>query len=235
MDRGASLARTAVTGLVLCGGRGQRMGGQDKGWLLLSAPRVGPARPASQAGSSTAAEPHPLEHAQPLVVQALARLAPQVGTLAISANRHLARYAALGHPVWPDDPASRYAGPLAGMAAALARMATPWLAVAPCDMPSLPTDWVARLGCAALAADAPLATATLRTPEGLRPMPVVAVLNRRVLAALHAELQAGERRVGEVLSRLGAVSVVFDDASAFVNANTPQELAELAERGAAAG
>lgn len=199
----APIERTALTGLVLCGGRGERMGGQDKGWLLLDG--------------------------HPLVAHALARLAPQVGTLAISANRHLARYAALGHPVWPDDDATRYAGPLAGMAAALARMGTPWLAVAPCDMPHLPLDWVARLGAAAQTAAAPVALAALRTAQDLRPMPVVALLHQHTLAGLRAELDAGNRRVAEVLTRLGGVQVVFEEASAFVNANTASDLAGLAQ------
>ena len=83
-----AIAREAITGLVLAGGQGRRMGGQDKGLLTL--------------------------HGQALAARALQRLAPQVGPTAVSANRHLADYQALGVPVWsdtlPDQP-----GPLAGL------------------------------------------------------------------------------------------------------------------------
>jgi len=78
-----------ITGLVLAGGRGSRMGGVDKG----------------------------LQHykGRPLVQHVLDRLGPQVGGLMINANRHLDAYAAFGVPVWPDTLAD-YPGPLAGLA-----------------------------------------------------------------------------------------------------------------------
>ena len=89
-----------ITGLVLCGGRGSRMGGVDKGLQMLNG--------------------------TPLVQHALQRLKPQVGALMINANRHLHTYAGFGVPVWPDENAD-YAGPLAGFLAGLSHCATPWM------------------------------------------------------------------------------------------------------------
>lgn len=109
-----------IVGLVLAGGRGQRMGGVDKGLQ----PWQG----------------------RPLALHVLDALRPQVSRLMISANRHLDDYAAFGHPVLPDPPGLAFAGPLAGMLAGL--QAVPddaWLLTAPCDGPRLPPDLAARL------------------------------------------------------------------------------------------
>lgn len=124
---------TGVTGLILAGGEGRRVGGADKGLLEFS-------------GRS-------------LVAHALERLAPQVDGLLISANRNLDIYRSYGHPVVIDDSAERL-GPLAGIAAGLRACPTPWLAVVPCDCPHFPRDLVARL-MAGMGA-APLAFAATR-------------------------------------------------------------------------
>ncbi|RZJ09619.1 MAG: molybdenum cofactor guanylyltransferase MobA, partial [Rubrivivax sp.] len=97
----------AVHALVLAGGRGSRMGGVDKGLQLLDG--------------------------QPLVAHVIRRLAPQADALFISANRNLDAYAALGHTVLADPPGLEFAGPLAGMLAALQALpADAWLLTAPC-------------------------------------------------------------------------------------------------------
>ncbi len=107
-----------VTGLVLAGGQGRRMGGVDKGLVELDG--------------------------KPLVAHVIARLVPQVGALVISANQNHDRYASFGYPVVADD-VPGYAGPLAGLHAGLARAVTPYVATAPCDSPFLPPDLVVRL------------------------------------------------------------------------------------------
>ena len=110
--------RDAITGLILAGGRGQRLGGVDKGlqaWRGL-----------------------------PLVDHALARLAPQVREGTISANRNAAAYASRGARGLADA-SDDFPGPLAGIQAGLRACSTPWLAVVPCDAPRLPVDLVARL------------------------------------------------------------------------------------------
>lgn len=125
-----------VTGLILAGGEGRRMGGVDKGLQLFQG--------------------------HPLVAHVMARLRPQVGHVLISANRHRDRYAALGARVLPDTRPG-FAGPLAGIEAGLAVCTTPWLVVVPCDGPFLPLDLVARLAAARGAARAVAARVDDRT------------------------------------------------------------------------
>src|SRR5512136_1896599 len=123
--------RTEITGLVLAGGRGMRMGGADKGWVV--------------------------HDGAPLVTSVVQRVTPQVGTLLISANRNLDAYRALAEVVTDADAPlalEAFPGPLAGVLAGLTRAATAWVALAPCDAPSLPMDLVARLAASVGAADA---------------------------------------------------------------------------------
>ena len=107
-----------VSGIVLAGGLGRRMGGVDKGLQLL--------------------------HGRPMIAHVLARLAPQVDDIVINANQNLERYAAFGHRVVPDE-IGGYAGPLAGLHAGLAAVSHPLAVTVPCDSPFLPSDLVARL------------------------------------------------------------------------------------------
>ena len=107
-----------VTGLILAGGRGSRLGGIDKGLLHL--------------------------HGVPLARRVAQRLAPQVNALLLSANRHPERYRALGFEPLADGPYAD-AGPLAGIRAGLAACATDWLLTVPCDMPFVPLDLCNRL------------------------------------------------------------------------------------------
>lgn len=193
-----TIAKDEVTGLILAGGRGSRMGGVDKGLQLL--------------------------HGLPLARHAMERLAPQVGAMMISANRNLEAYAALGAPVWPDADAD-FAGPLAGFLAGLSHCRTEWMVTVPCDTPRFPDDLVARL--AAAVRDAPAAVA-VTVQEGARQRePVFCLLRRDLEAKLAAYVRAGGRKINLWLSSCGCVDVVFPEASAFFNANTTEELHRL--------
>jgi len=121
-----------VTGVVLSGGRGSRMGGDDKGLVTL--------------------------HGRTMVEHVLARLRPQVGQLLISANRNQERYAAFGYPVVPDLMAD-YQGPLAGMAAAMKAASTRYVVTVPCDSPLMATNVVDRLASAMSAEKADISVA----------------------------------------------------------------------------
>ncbi len=190
-----------ITGLVLAGGRGSRMGGIDKGLQHL--------------GERT------------LVEHALARLRPQVGGLGINANRSLEVYAKFGVPVWPDT-LEGFAGPLAGMLAGLAAMTTEWLVTVPCDTPHFPTDLVARLASAAAEGGCRAAMPQTRDATGaLQPQPVFCLLHRALRGELEAALAGGERKVEHFTRAMGQVLVPFDDAGAFFNANTPADLRHL--------
>jgi len=134
----------------------------------------------------------------------------------ISANRHLADYAALGVPVIADTLADQ-PGPLAGLLAGIEQMQTEWLAVVPCDVPDFPLDLVERL--AAAVGDAPLAVASAG-----RRHPVFCLLHRSLRTALARDLAAGQRRVDAWTMAQGAVEVRFDDEAAFANLNTLAQL-----------
>jgi molybdopterin-guanine dinucleotide biosynthesis protein A len=186
--------REPITGLVLAGGLGRRMGGVDKG--------LRPFR------------------GKPMVAWALERLRPQVDAILINANQNLEAYQAFGHPVISDR-IGGFAGPLAGLHAGLLAATTPLLVTAPCDSPFLPADLVARLAAARAAQDADLAVA--RT--GDQPHPVFSLVRREVLDSLSRFLEGGGRKIDTWYSALHVVEVAFDDeAEAFANINTPQEL-----------
>ena len=194
--------RALITGLVLAGGRGTRMGGADKGLQL--------------------------HDGRTLASHALARLAPQVGNVAISANRHLAEYGVMGAPVWPDT-LPDYPGPLGGFLTGLEHVATPWLATVPCDSPSFPDDLVARLAEALDADGNALAiAATPQAIDGSRLHPVFCLMRRDLADDLRGYLERGQRKVAKWAQMQPCSIVVFDDAGAFANANTIADLAQLA-------
>ena len=190
--------RDAITGLILAGGRGERLGGVDKGlqpWRGL-----------------------------PLVDHALARLAPQVREVMISANRNAPAYASRVTRVLADA-SDDFAGPLAGILAGLRAAPTPWLAIVPCDSPRLPSDLVARL--AQGVGDAAGAVVQRDHGDGLlRFEPVCCLLSTALADDLARYLADGSRKVEGWVAR-HASPVLFDradDASAFANVNTPADL-----------
>jgi molybdenum cofactor guanylyltransferase len=190
------MERDAVTGLVLAGGRGSRMGGVDKGLQPL--------------------------RGEPLVRHALGRLAPQVGPLMISANRHLDTYARFGVPVWPDEPPD-YAGPLAGFLAGLSHCETPWLVTVPVDTPRFPEDLVARLAAVAQDIAVPVTTEAGQP----RRQPAFCLLRTALRDDLADFVRSGGRKIDDWLGRHATVDVPFDDPAAFFNANTLDELGRL--------
>jgi molybdopterin-guanine dinucleotide biosynthesis protein A len=195
-----SLDKNEITGLVLAGGRGSRMGGVDKG--LQSHLGV------------------------PLAMHALLRLQPQVGHMMINANRNLGAYESMGVPVWPDAQ-SDFPGPLAGMLAGLERCETPYLVTVPCDTPNFPLDLVERLAESLGRDNAEIAMAATREGDRLMPQPVFSLLRAELMESLVRFMQAGERKIDRWTASHRCVMVTFDDAAAFDNANTIEELQRL--------
>ena len=123
---------TRITGVVLAGGQGSRMGGVDKGLQEF--------------------------RGRPMAAHAIERLAPQVDEILINANRNPDAYARFGHRVIADE-IEGFAGPLAGFERGLAHAKGDLVITVPCDSPFLPLDLVARLRDAMEKANADVAVA----------------------------------------------------------------------------
>lgn len=190
-----------ITGLILAGGRAQRMGGIDKGFIPF--------------------------HQKPLVESAIARLKPQVQTLLINANRNITKYAGYGYPVIIDETPD-FSGPLAGFSAGLKACKTPYLLTAPCDSPLLPHDLALRLMAELEQGDFQLVFASSKEADGkLWAQPVFCLMRSNLQDSLNAFLARGDLKIDRWFKELKASTVVFDDARAFANVNTPEELKEL--------
>jgi molybdenum cofactor guanylyltransferase len=124
--------KQGITGVVLAGGQGRRMGTVDKGLVALDG--------------------------RPMIAHVLDRLRPQVDEILINANQNHGRYEAFGYPVFADA-IGGFAGPLAGLHAGLAHASLPLVATVPCDSPFLPDDLVERLASALRKDKAELAVA----------------------------------------------------------------------------
>lgn len=121
-----------VTAVILAGGRGERMGGVDKGLLLIDG--------------------------KPLIQHSIDVLEPQVEQIVINANRNLDQYQRLGHPVI-EDIFPDFAGPLAGIASAMRQVETGYMLVVPCDTPGITHILLDRLIEAAVSSQRQIAVA----------------------------------------------------------------------------
>ena len=178
-----------ITGLILAGGRGSRMGGVDKGLQT--------------------------HHGVPLALHALLRLSPQVGQVLINANRNLGAYEAMGASVWPDA-SPDYAGPLAGFLAGLEHCETPYLVTVPCDSPQFPLDLVARLAQALQVNAAEIAMAATLEDGVMRSQPVFCLMKAELMESLVRFTAAGERKIDRWTALHRCVDVPFEIGRAHV-------------------
>lgn len=205
----AEPAMEAVTGLILAGGRGSRMGGTDKGLQNF--------------------------RGIPLALHTLMRLQMQQGQplaeVMINANRNLSAYEAFGTAVWPDS-LDGFAGPLAGFMTGLERCETPLLLTVPCDTPLFPLDLLQRMQHALQREQADLAMAAALEEDGqLRPQPVFCLMRVELLESLVAFTHQGGRKIDAWTAQHRTVLVPFNEAAdapqAFFNANTAAQLQSL--------
>lgn len=205
------ISSNQITGLILAGGRGSRMGGVDKGLQTFNG--------------------------MPLALHTLTRLQIGAGVdqIMINANRNLAAYESFGAAVWPDGLAD-YAGPLAGFLTGLERCETEFLVTVPCDTPLLPLDLVPRLAQAleAQGADIAMAAAPEVGKDGqvqIRTQPVFCLLRVDLLESLVKFTHDGGRKIDAWTALHNTVVVPFnlpgDDPRAFFNTNTLSELRQL--------
>ena len=209
---------SAPAGVILAGGQATRMGGGDKGLLPL--------------GDAT------------LLDHVIARLGPQAGALALNANGDAARFARFGLPVLPD-PVAGWPGPLAGVLAGLdwaAGEGAGAIVTVAADTPFFPHDLVARLHGAARGMTHPLVlAATPRGDEDTKSMsrggqvrhPTFGLWPVALRDNLRAALEGGLRKIVLWTDAHGGREALFEDADAFFNVNTPEDL-DLARRRAGA-
>ena len=189
-----SSATVSVTGVILSGGRATRMGGVDKGLMPF--------------------------RGRTMVEWVLDRIEPQVAEVLISANQNLDRYLAFGHPVLTDR-ITGFAGPLAGLHAALHVARSDLVISVPCDSPFLPSDLVWRMTQALASRESDVAVA--RTGNDTHP--VFCLCRAALLPHLSTFLEEGGRKVDAWYAALNVCEVAFDDrAQGFVNVNTLEQL-----------
>lgn len=187
--------------LLLAGGRGERLGGQDKGLLTL--------------------------HGKTFVARLLERFAPLARAVLISANRHLDVYQGIAAPwhatVLPDTNHG-FHGPLAGILTGLQRAQTDWVLVLPCDAQHLPEDLIEKLRtqCEQNQAQAVFAVV------GEQAQPLVCFLRRSLVKKLEQDFAAGERSVVRWLRSINAQRCEFDSSTTHCwSINTPSDLARV--------
>lgn len=189
--------RQSITAVILAGGRGLRMGGQDKGLLSLAG--------------------------QPLVTHLINGLQPQVGTLLINANRNREAYQGLGWPV-VSDPVGEFFGPLAGMLSALEVANTPYVLSVPCDSPLLVRDYAQRMHQTLLQQSAELSVAY--DGQRLQPVFALLSTSLRTSLQIYLAAGERKIDRWFSQHRMAVVDF-SDAPSMFRNMNTPEELAAL--------
>ncbi|QWD78365.1 molybdenum cofactor guanylyltransferase MobA [Polynucleobacter sp. MWH-Svant-W18] len=190
-----------ITGLILAGGRAQRMGGIDKGLIPF--------------------------HNKPLIDSTITRLKKQVGPMLINANRNVTKYAAYGYPVIMDETPD-FSGPLAGFSAGLSACKTQYLLSAPCDSPMLPLDLASRMANELEQGNYQLVYASSKEADGkVWAQPVFCLMRTNLHESLEIFLQKGDLKIDRWFKELRSGTVVFEEAHAFANVNTPEELKAL--------
>ncbi len=187
--------------LLLAGGRGERLGGQDKGLLTVDG--------------------------KTFVERLLLRFAPKVSEVLISANRYLDRYQQLAAPwhakVLQDD-VQGFHGPLAGILTGLKHAHTDWVLMLPCDAQNLPSDVLEKICEQQQQTGASAVFAAVDEQN----QPLVCLLQRTLLESLEKKFVAGERSVVRWLQSIGAQCCAFDgDARQCWSVNTAEDLARL--------
>lgn len=199
------IPRDQITGVILAGGRGQRMGGVDKGLVALGG--------------------------KPMVALALDALRPQVGTILINANRNIDEYAAFGHEVVSDG-FEGFLGPLAGLASAMQAAKTDYLLTVPCDSPLLARDLAARLYAALRGNDADISVA--HDGERLHPV-FALLKRPLLPSLLDYLSEGGRKIDVWFARHALAIADLRDRADTFINVNSPEERAALEARLTVAG
>ena len=193
-----------LTGIILAGGRGVRVGGEDKGLLVFNG--------------------------EPIVKKVFKSLNQQVHMVVVSANRHVEEYQSFGVPVVKDR-LPDYQGPLAGIEAALTVCMTPYALVVPCDAPFIRHDLAQKLYDKMEETNVNIVFAQSYTENGeVAAEPTFALIRSCMLSHLRAYLDSGKRKVLGWYELTDHASVLIDDPLCFANANTPEDFDRLSSQ-----
>lgn len=195
-----SYEKQTVTGAILAGGKARRMTGEDKGLIELGR--------------------------KPMIEYVLASFRDQVGPIIVNANRNQTAYARYHYPVIPDQ-LSGFCGPLAGIASVMQHTRTEFMVSVPCDSPFIPDDLVQRLFQALMEQDTDISVAH----NGKRIQPVFSLFKCILIDSLMDYLNRGERKIDKWFHQHSHAIVDFSDQpDAFLNINTPEDLASLEQK-----
>lgn len=198
---GNAAVAVKTAGVILAGGKARRMGGRDKGLVELNG--------------------------KAMVTYVASALKPQVKRVYINANRNQKIYENMTELPVISDHIGDYAGPLAGMASAMAHSPLPYVVAVPCDSPLLGQDFVNRLCDALTAKQADIAMAMYEQKQ----QPVFVMLKRELLPSLTDFLTSGGRKIIDWYYRHNVIEVDFSDAPLmFENINTEEDLARLSSQ-----
>lgn len=191
------ITRNKITGIILAGGLGTRMGRVNKGLQLL--------------------------HGEPMVMHILQTLSPQVASIMINANHDLADYEqfnqVIHRDIFPD-----FVGPLAGMHVGLKNCTTQYLLSVPCDAPFLPIDLATKLALSLENEKADIAIAFTKENDRPQHHPVFCLMKSTLCSHLEKFIQQGGRKVKEWQSTLKVANTYFEEAEKFQNINHLEEL-----------
>jgi molybdopterin-guanine dinucleotide biosynthesis protein A len=175
--------RSRISGVILSGGAGRRVGNRDKGLIPL--------------------------HGKPLVAHVAEGLEPQVGSIIVSCNRNLDEYRAFA-PLVVADRRQNFQGPLSGLESVAPHIQTEYIAVVSCDMPYLPPGWVQRI-IKAMSQTSDNIKDIGYAHDGDRAQYLCAVIRRKCLSTLNTYLGAGHRSVRDWYGLHNSTPVDFSD------------------------
>jgi len=188
-----------ITAVILAGGKGRRLEGQDKGLVNYKG--------------------------KALIQHVIERTQPQVSDIVINANRNQETYASYGYPIISDE-MSDFQGPLAGFATAMKTVKTDYIVTLPCDGPALPLDLVSRM-LSKLNTFSNVSNCIAVAHDGEWLQPVHALIPVALIDSLEEFLANGDRKIDLWYAKHDLVLVDFSDQpDAFFNINKKEQLSE---------
>ncbi len=193
-----NISKKNITAIILAGGKGSRLAGQDKGLVLYKG--------------------------KTLIHQVIERISPQVDHIVINANRNKTRYARYGYPIISDE-MNDFQGPLAGFASAMKKVTTDYIITLPCDGPSVALDLVSKMLATLNTTNTYTPKHIVVAHDGERIQPMHALIPITLIDSLETFLQKGDRKISLWYAQQDVLLVDFSEqADSFFNINKKEQL-----------